>query len=118
MTTPDTTNGWIYSDTVKQHFFNPQNLLKEDEKAKLQAEIDKDRADLLEYDRQKQMDLRKQREDKIREILAEVEKVVKDYAQKNGYGFILNDRVLIYADEQYDITADVLKTLNENYKKK
>lgn len=92
-------------------------LLKEAEKAKLQEEMDKDRADLLEFDRQQQTELRKQRDEKIREILLEIEKVVRDFAEKEKYALILNDRVLIYGAKDMDITERVLKALNDSFKK-
>ena len=88
-------------------------LLKDDEKKKLDDEIKKMKADLLEYDKAQKTDLTKDRNEKIREILLEIEKVVSDYAQKNGYTIILNDRVLIYGDKSYDVSQQILKILNE-----
>lgn len=90
-------------------------LLKEEEKVKLQETIDKDKADLLEFDRQQQTELKKQRDEKIREILLEIEKIVHDYAEKEKYGVILNDRVLIYGEKNMDLTDKVLKMLNDSY---
>lgn len=92
-------------------------VLKEDEKAKLQADIDKKKGELIEYDKQKRTDLAKKRDEKVREILLEIEKIVSDLAKKEGYDFILNDRVLIYADQTQNITDKVLKALNDSYKK-
>ena len=90
-------------------------LLKEDEKAKLQESIEKDKADLLEFDRQQQTELKKQRDEKIREILLEIEKVVHDFAEKEKFALILNDRVLIYGEKTMDLTEKVLKLLNDSY---
>jgi outer membrane protein len=92
-------------------------LLKEDEKQKLQADIDKQKADLIEYDKQKRTELAKKRDEKVREILLEIEKIVSDIAKKEGYDYILNDRVLIYGDQTQNITDRVLKSLNDSYKK-
>jgi len=89
-------------------------LMKENEKAKLSDEIEKQKAELLEYDRQKQTDLRKERDEKLKEILMDIEKVVKDYAVKEGYSAVLNNRVLIYGSEQMDITKPILELLNKN----
>ena len=88
-------------------------LLKEAEKEKLKVEIDKDKNILIEFDRQKQTDLRKERDEKIREILLEIEEVVKDYAEKEKYDIVLNDRVLIYGDKTLDLTEKVLDILNK-----
>lgn len=93
------------------------SLLKDAEKTKVEQQLEKDRTDLLEFDKSQQTDLRKQRDDKIREILTEIEKVVKDYAAKEKFSFILNDRVLIYGGPEMDVTEPILKTLNEGYKK-
>ena len=93
-------------------------LLKDEEKTKLEAEIEKQKNELLEFDRQKKTDLTKQRDEKIREILLEIEKVVRDFAEKEGYAIIFNDRVLIYGKPTGDITDKILKAMNEEYNKK
>ncbi len=94
------------------------DIMKEEEKKKLQDDIEKMRTDLIEYDRQKKTDLTKERDEKIREILLEIEKVVSDYAKKEGYTYVLNDRVLIYGDKSSDISEQILKILNNNYSPK
>ena len=93
------------------------SLLKDAEKAKLEQQMEKDRTDLLEFDKGQQTELKKQRDDKIREILTEIEKVVKDYAQKEKFTLILNDRVLIYGGQELNVTEPILKVLNDGYKK-
>lgn len=87
-------------------------LLKEDQKKTTEQEIETMKNDLLEYDRQKKTDLTKERNEKIREILLEIEKIVSGYAEQNGYSVILNDRVLIFADKGLDLTENILKNLN------
>ncbi len=89
-------------------------LLAEDKKAPVEQEIEKLKTDLLEFDRQKKTDLTKERNEKIREILLEIEKIVSGYAEKEGYTLILNDRVLIYGAQTLDLTEKVMKLLNEN----
>ena len=97
---------------------NKLALLKDDEKKKLQEDLDKQKQQLLEFDRQQRTDLTKKRDEKIREILKEIEKVVSDYAKKEDYTFVLNDRVLIYGSTELNITDPILKTLNDNYNSK
>ena len=92
-------------------------LLKEDEKQKLQADIDKQKNDLIAYDKDKRTELAKKRDEKVREILLEIEKIVSGIAKQDGYDYILNDRVLIYGDPTQNITDRVLKALNDGYKK-
>lgn len=88
-------------------------LLKDSEKQKLTEELDKQKQQLVEYDQQKRGELAKKRDEKVREILLEIQKLVESIAQKEGYTFILNDRVLIYGDQTLNITEQVLKALNE-----
>lgn len=89
------------------------SVLADAEKTKLQEEIETMKADLLEYDKQKRTDLTKERNEKIREILLEIEKIVSNFAQKEKYNVILNDRVLIYGDKGLDLTEEILKILNQ-----
>jgi len=64
------------------------------------------------------LDLRKERDEKLKEILQDIEKVVQSYAQKNGYDFIFNDRVLLYGAANADVTQDIVDLLNGGYKNK
>ena len=90
-------------------------LLKESEKQKIQADIDKQKSDLIEYDKQKRTELAKARDEKVREILLEIEKNVSEMAKKEGYDMIFNDRVLVYGDQTMNLTEKVLKGLNDAY---
>ena len=90
-------------------------LLKESEKQKMQVDIDKQKADLIEFDKQKRTELAKQRDEKVREILLEIEKNVSEMAKKDGYDMIFNDRVLVYGDQTMNLTEKVLKGLNDSY---
>ena len=88
-------------------------LLKEDQKKKLEEEIDVMKGIAQEFVRQEQSNLTKERNEKIREILLEMEKKVSDFAEKENYELILNDRVLIYGDPAKDLTEKILTILNE-----
>ncbi len=93
-------------------------LLKEEERMKVVQQIEKDKQALMDFDQKKQTELRKDRDDKIREILLEIESVVKAYAQREEYDIILNDRVLIYGAESFDLTQKILDSLNAAAPKK
>ena len=88
-------------------------LLNEEEKEEANKELEALKADLMEFDRQQKHSLTKERNEKIREILLEIEKIVSDFAQKNDYDLILNDRVLIYGHPTKDVTEEILKVLND-----
>ncbi|MEI8012549.1 MAG: OmpH family outer membrane protein [Candidatus Omnitrophota bacterium] len=90
--------------------------LKENEKAKLEKDGEKLINELKAFDQQNRTDLAKARDERVREILMEIEKVVSDYAKKEGYSFVFNDRVMIYGAESMNITEPILTGLNEAYK--
>jgi len=92
------------------------SLLSEKEKAAKQKEIDEKNKKLKQTSQQVALDLRKDRDEKLKEILQDIEKVVQAYAQKNGYDFIFNDRVLLYGTASADVTQDIITALNENAK--
>ena len=88
-------------------------LLKEDQKKTLEAEIETMKTEAQGFVSQEQSNLTKDRNEKIREILLEIEKVVSDYAEKEQYDIILNDRVLIYGNTAQDVTEQILAILNQ-----
>lgn len=90
------------------------SLLAEDKRKDLEQDIEKKKAELTELDRQKKTDLTKERNEKIKEILLEIEKVVSQFAKENNYALILNDRVLIYGNEAINLTEQVLAILNKD----
>jgi len=70
-----------------------------------------------EYDRQQQTDLRKEQDEKMKEILKDIDDSVKKYAQAQSYTLVFNDRVLVYQDKSLDISDKIIVDLNKGYKK-
>ena len=93
------------------------NLLSDKEKDAKQADYDSKVKSLKEFDLQKQTDLRKEQDEKMREILKDIEESVKQYAEKEGYTIVFNDRVLVYQTKNMDITDKVIEILNKGVKK-
>jgi len=96
---------------------NKLDLMKDSEKVTMQEQIEKQKNDVIAFDKEKRSQLAKRRDDKVREILAEIQGIVSNLAKKEGYTYVLNDRVMIYGDSQFNVTDAVLKTLNDSYKK-
>lgn len=88
-------------------------LLKEDQRKTLEDEIDAMKGEAQEFVRQEQSSLTKERNERIREILLEIEKIVSDFAAKKKYDIILNDRVLIYGNPAHNLTEEILTILNK-----
>ncbi|MDP2939610.1 MAG: OmpH family outer membrane protein [Candidatus Omnitrophota bacterium] len=91
------------------------SLANDKEKEKLQVQVDDKMRTLQEFDRAAQTDLRKQRDELLKEVLKEIEKAISDYAKKEGYTLIFNDRILLYSDPKFDITGALIKIINEKY---
>lgn len=83
-----------------------------------QAGIDEKIKALQEFDRTTRDALRKERDTMVRDILKEIEAVIQDYGKTQGYTYIFNDRVLVFKNTAGDMTAQVIKALNDSYKKK
>jgi outer membrane protein len=93
-------------------------LLAEKEKKSKQEQIDTKTKELQEFQRTAELDLRKQRDDRLKEVLQDIEDVIEGIAKQKGYDFIFNDRMLLYSNKSLDISKDVLQSLNDNYKNK
>jgi len=94
------------------------SLLSEKERANKQKELEAKSNKLRQMSQEIALDLRRERDEKLKEILQDIEKVIQTYAQKNGYDFIFNDRVLLYGAAGADVTQDIVDKLNKSAKKK
>jgi len=95
------------------------SLLKDEDKARAEQDLQKLIADLQAYDREQQTDLAKKRDEHIREIMLEIEQTVGDYAGKEGFDLILNSNVLIWqGNSVIDISPEITEILNKNYTEK
>ncbi|MDI6605768.1 MAG: OmpH family outer membrane protein [Candidatus Omnitrophota bacterium] len=97
---------------IKQ-FEDKMNLLSEKNKESKKQELDKKIKDFQEYDRLQQTDLRKEQDEKMKDILQDIEEAVKSYSQKENFTMVFNDRVLVFQDKKLEITDEVIKILNK-----
>jgi outer membrane protein len=93
------------------------NLLSDKEKEVKKSEMETKIKAFQTLKQQKEMDLRKEQGEKMKEILKDIEETVKQYAEKEGYTLIFNDRVLVYQLKSLDVTDKILDSLNKSYKK-
>jgi len=91
------------------------NLLSDKEKEAKRSDLESKAKAVQEWDMQKRMDLRKDEDERTKEILKDIEDTVAKYAQKEGITFVFLDRVLIYQTKSYDITDKILDILNKGY---
>ena len=97
---------------------NKMTLLKEGEKAKEEEEMNKEMQDFNELQRKAYTDIKKERDEKMKEIIADIDKIVKEYAKKNKYSLIFEKNSIHYGVDKMDLTDDILKIANKEYKKK
>lgn len=93
-------------------------LLNDATKSEKEKDLEQKRQDLYEFMQKASIDLRKERDEKIKEILLDIQNVIEDYAKKNKFTIIFNDRVLLYAEKTMDVTDDIINLLNSKYKTK
>lgn len=94
------------------------NLLSEKEKETKKQDLEAKIKDLQDFDRQKQTDLRKEQDERMKEILKDIEDTIKGYAEKEGYSLVFNDRVLVYQNKSLDITDRIVEIINKGPAKK
>jgi len=92
-------------------------LLKESEQERKRGEIEAKVGDFDNLRRQAFLDLRKERDDRMKEILQDIEKAVEKYAKKNKLKMVLKKAAVAYGDKSLDKTEAVVSILNKEYKK-
>jgi outer membrane protein len=92
-------------------------MLSDKEKEAKKSDLESKYKTLQELDRTKQTDLRKEQEEKMKEIFKDIDDAVKKYAEKEGFTLVFNDRVLLYQAKNLDITDKIIDILNKGYKK-
>ncbi len=96
-------------------------VLKQKEKDKQKGILEQRSLQLNRIIRESKRELEVQREKAIKEIIKDIEAVIKEYSEKRGYTLVIGNRDLLYADEKLDITKhieDLLKKeeIEENKK--
>ena len=94
-------------------FQDKLNLLNDKQKDEKQGELQAKAKALQDFDRQRQGELRKDQDERMKEILKDIEDAVKKYSEKEGYVVIFNDRVLVYQNKNMDITGQIIDILNK-----
>lgn len=93
------------------------NLLTDKEKEKKQKELEDKAKSIREFAVSKESELRKERDDKLKEISKDIEDAIQQYSKKESYTMVFNDKVFAYYAKTNDITDKVLEILQANYKK-
>ena len=92
-------------------------VLSEAAKAKKQEIIDDKIKELQGFTKEIQDELTSERNEIVSQILKDIDTTINQYGKSNGYDLILNERVLLYHAEGLDLTGEIVKILNDKYKK-
>ncbi|MBN1912865.1 MAG: OmpH family outer membrane protein [Candidatus Omnitrophica bacterium] len=101
---------------IKQ-YQDKMNLMNDKEKESKKPDLEKKIKSLQDYDRDQQTELRKEQNEKLKEISKDVEEAIKKYAEKEGYTFVFDDRILVYQTKSMEITDKVIDILNKGKKR-
>ncbi len=77
-----------------------------------QAEIEKKQNEILARKDQYEKLLQAEYEPKMKQILEEISQGIDKYAKMMGYDYILNKASIVYGDDAYDITNQLISFLN------
>ncbi len=97
---------------------NKLSLLKEGEKVKEEESLSKEIKEYRDLEREVFTDVKKERDEKMKVIVEDIDAIIKDYAQKNGFDLIVNQNAVLYGAKALEITSEILKISNQKYKKK
>ena len=113
----DKENSYIAERDKKLADFNSLKdkyaLLSDKEKEAKRGELETKAKTIKDFVTQKEADLRKEQEDKMKEILKDIDTAVKSNAEKEGYTMILDNRGTTYAAKSVDITDKIVDALNK-----
>lgn len=97
-----------------------QGGMTQEQAQTVQQQLGKKEQDIMAYRDQSAAKLQEDQAKKTDELLTKIQEYLKDYNKDNKYDMVIGYSKgggVLYAKEDLDITADVLKGLNEAYKK-
>lgn len=93
-------------------------LLSEEARKEKEAVIEEKLKVLRDFDEKTKNELRSKRDFLLKKIFDDIRETIEEIGKADNYSLIFNDRALLYKTESYDITAEIVKKLNEKAAKK
>lgn len=90
-------------------------LLRDDAKTKKQQLLDEKLKTLETFDIAARQELSEKRNTVVREIFKDIDDAVQRYGQRKGLDYIFNERALVYHNNAFDITREIMDEINKNY---
>jgi len=93
------------------------NLMAESEREKEKEKLADEVRSFREDERAVFIDLRKERNEKMSEIVEDINKIIEEYAKKNKFDLVMHENAILFGNKTFDITAQILKLVNKSYRK-
>jgi len=93
-------------------------VINEEEKTKVKKDVEGKLKELKNITERSNRELRQREKKLIRDILKDIEAVIKIYGKDNGYDLILDKRQVLYGPEGMDVTGEIVKIINQRLKKR
>ncbi|MBI3087412.1 MAG: OmpH family outer membrane protein [Candidatus Omnitrophica bacterium] len=90
-------------------------LLNDQAREAKAREIEEKSDELKRLKSRSERELLGERNEMAKTILQEIGQTVAEYAKTNSFSVVLNQQMLLYGEEAYDVTDEVLKLLNDRY---
>lgn len=103
---------------LKQKLETQGVVIKEEEKGKMQEELEGRISELKDFTEKSNMDLRQRENEFTKDILENIKEAVNIYARENGFDIVLDKREVLYGAEGMDITKEVVDIMNKKLDKK
>lgn len=107
-----------YSGIVKE-YQQRGNSMTQAEQVAAQQSIEQMDADYRNTDQRLQQEIQAESMRRLQEVKNKIQEFLKDYAKERNYAFVFGSNeydYLYYKDSTRDITADVVRMLNDRYK--
>ena len=103
---------------LKEELEKQGMLLSETSRASKEKDYQLKLKEFQRFTKDAQEELQGKDEEFTRKILEGMEKIIQEYARKNGYTFVfVKNESILFADEKADLTDEVLKIFNASRKK-
>ena len=108
----------IEKKNVLEKIQNKLETLNEEQKKVEESKLIQQVKEYRDLERTAVVDIRKERDEKMKEILEDINQVTKEYSKNNDFDLVVNENAILYSgDSIVNITDKILKLCNDNFKK-
>lgn len=91
-------------------------VLKEDKQEAERAKLQEKMQEYRDVRQKEFTDIKKERDEMMKDIIEDIDQTIKDYAKKNKYDLVVNGNSVLYGVESQDLTDKILTIINKKYR--